>query len=190
MNPKRTQTVFLDKDGVINVDSPHYIKSWEEFAFIDGSLEAVRLLTQNDFQIFLITNQSMINRGMVPLSALEHMFCMMKQEIHAAGGRITDIFYCPHTPQEHCLCRKPLPGLIRQAQNTYELDMDRAFMVGDSAKDIECGINAGCGKSILVLTGNGPEARETLAGKQIFPDYVAENLLDAAYWMIGSLESA
>lgn len=190
MKNKRPKTVFLDRDGVINVDSPDYIKSWKEFAFIDGSLEAIRRLTQNDFQIFLVTNQSMINRGMVPLSELEYMFSMMKQEIHAWGGRITDIFYCPHTPEDHCRCRKPLPGLIQQAQNAYEIDMDRAFMVGDSVRDIECGRNAGCGKSILVLSGNGPEAREILTRKGIFPDHIAENLLDAAQWIIGSLKPA
>jgi histidinol-phosphate phosphatase family protein len=186
MNNKQIDTVFLDKDGVINMDSPDYIKSWEEVVFIDGSLEAIRLLAQNDFQIFLITNQSMINRGMVPVAHLEYMFAMMKQEALAAGGRITDIFYCPHTPEDGCRCRKPLPGLIRQAQQAYPIDMEKSFMVGDSARDIECGKNAGCGKTILVLTGNGPQARTDLAEKQIFPDHIAENLLDAAIWMTGS----
>ena len=190
METKSIWTAFLDRDGVINMDSPDYIKSWEEFFFIDGSLEAIRRLTQNHFQIFLITNQSMINRGMVPLPVLEQMFIKMKQEISAAGGRITDIFFCPHTPDDNCQCRKPLPGLIQQAQARYAIDMDRTFMVGDSAKDIECGINAGCHKSVLVLTGNGKEARKTLAEKQIFPDYIAADLLDAARWMTGEQSPA
>jgi len=190
MKKKQIQTVFLDRDGVINVDSPGYIKSWEEFAFIDGSLEALRLLTRNNFQIFLITNQSMINRGMVPISVLEHMFSMMKQEVEASGGHITDIFCCPHTPDEHCCCRKPLPGLIQQAQHAYEIDMKKAFMVGDSVTDIECAQNAGCGKLILVKTGNGRAAMKLLAEKQIILDYVAEKLLDAAQWMIGSVKTA
>lgn len=186
MKKKLSQTVFLDRDGVINIDSPEYIKSWEEFTFIEGSLEAVRQLTENNFHIILITNQSIINRGMVPRQELEYIFSMMKKQIAASGGLITDIFYCPHTPEDQCDCRKPLPGLIHQAMKAYEIDMDRAFMVGDSVKDIECARNAGCRNLILVQTGNGLEARETLSRKNIIPDYVAKNLLDAARWITGS----
>jgi len=188
MKKKLPQTVFLDRDGVINIDSSAYIKTWEEFTFIDGSLEAIRRLTENKFHIILITNQSVINRGMVPRQELERIFSMMKQKITAAGGRITDIFYCPHTPDDGCDCRKPLPGLIYQAMAAYEIDLQNSFMVGDSAKDIQCARNAGCGNAILVQTGNGLQARETLSRENIFPDYVAQNLLDAARWMIGSVK--
>jgi D-glycero-D-manno-heptose 1,7-bisphosphate phosphatase len=186
MKKKLSQTVFLDRDGVINVDSPDYIKTWEEFTFIDGSLEAIRRLTESNFHIILITNQSIINRKMVPKKELDYIFSMMTKKIQDSGGKITDIFYCPHTPDDQCACRKPLPGLIHQALELYEIDMKKAFMVGDSAKDIECARNAGCGNLILVQTGNGPEAKETLSLKNIFPDYVAENLLDATKWIIGS----
>ena len=108
-------TVFLDRDGVVNQDSPDYIKSPEEFHFIPQSPEAVALLNRHGFQVILITNQSLIGRGMAPVSTLEAIFDKMKAGVAAAGGEILDIFYCPHTPDGGCDCRKPKPGLIEQA---------------------------------------------------------------------------
>ncbi len=183
MKTKLNKTVFLDRDGVINVDSPLYIKSWKEFTFIEGSLEAIQLLTANDFHIIIITNQSIINRGMVPLKELEYIFSMMEKEIIDNRGKITDIFYCPHTPDDECNCRKPLPGLIQQAQRKYEINIFNAIMVGDSAKDIECAKNAGCGNAILVKTGNGKKAHKTLSQKDIIPDFFAKDLSDAVRWI-------
>jgi len=184
MKKKLNKTIFLDRDGVINVDSPSYIKSWDEFSFIPGSLEALRILNEKGFDVILITNQSIINRGMIPKNALEQIFLMMNSEIESSGGKITDIFFCPHTPEEECACRKPLPGLIQKAQEKYEIELFESVMVGDSAKDIQCARNAGCGTSILVKTGNGTEARETLLQESIYPDHIADNLLDAVKWIL------
>lgn len=184
MKKKLNKTIFLDRDGVINVDSPFYIKSWDEFVFIPGSIEALRILNENGFDVILITNQSIINRGMIPQNVLEHIFLMMKSEIESSGGKITDIFFCPHTPEEGCACRKPLPGLIRKAQKKYEINISKSIMVGDSAKDIQCARNAGCGTAILLKTGTGQQARETLLGESIYPDHIAENLLGAVKWIL------
>jgi histidinol phosphatase-like enzyme len=95
-----------------------------------------------------------------------------------------DIFFCPHRPDEDCPCRKPEPGLIHQARSRYGIDLKRAYMVGDSAKDIECSQNAGCGRAILVRTGNGAEAETVLSQKNLSPAYVAADLADAANWII------
>lgn len=179
------KTVFMDRDGVINQDSPDYIKSWEEFIFIDGSLAALQLLTENGYDIILITNQSAINRNMVPVEELDRIFSMMQQQVTASGGRITDIFYCPHTPQEACGCRKPKPGLIQQARQRYDIRLETAVMIGDSVKDIECARNAGCGTAILVRTGNGSDAETVLNRQNRPPDHVADNLLKAVQWMLG-----
>ncbi len=178
--------VFLDRDGVINRDSPDYIKNWPEFEFLPGSLAAIANLTLKGFTIILITNQSMINRGISTREDLEHMHAMMIREVESAGGKISDIFYCPHAPVENCACRKPKPGLIHAAQEAWRIDLDSAHMVGDSPKDIECAINAGCGRAILVKTGNGASAAKVLQRKGIPPDYIAENLFDAANWIIGT----
>jgi D-glycero-D-manno-heptose 1,7-bisphosphate phosphatase len=177
-------TVFLDRDGVINVDSPSYIKIPEEFFFIPDSAEAVALLSQNGFNVILITNQSMINRKISTLHDLEAIFETMKSGIGKRGGQIHDIFYCPHTPEEGCPCRKPAPGMINLACKKYAIDPSTSFMVGDSAKDIECARNAGVGNAVLVQTGNGIKAAESLEKRGIKPDYSAINLMDAARWII------
>lgn len=184
MRTAEKPTIFLDRDGVINFDSSSYIKKPEEFSFIPDSAEAVALLSQNGFNVIVITNQSMINRKISTLKNLEAIFETMKSVIMEKGGRINDIFYCPHTPEEGCLCRKPAPGMIDFACKTYGIDPSTSFMVGDSAKDIECARNAGVGKAILVLTGNGIKAVKNLGERGIKPDFIASNLMDASRWII------
>jgi len=178
------KVVFLDRDGVINRDSPDYIKSWSEFEFLPGSLEAIRLLTLNGFATIVITNQSAINRKMVSGKVLDDMHTLMKQAITSKGGKIKDIFFCPHVPEDRCHCRKPSPGLIFRAKQKYRIDISTSVMVGDSAKDIECARNAGCGHAVLVKTGNGSEAEKILKEKEIFPDFIARNLLEAVGWIL------
>lgn len=178
------KVVFLDRDGVINKDSPHYIKSWAEFEFLPRSIEAIKQLTLNDFTTIIITNQSVINRNMVSKKGLDYIHRMMKKVVQSRGGEIKDIFFCPHTPEDGCDCRKPNPGLIHKAQQVYRIDLEATAMVGDSAKDIECALNAGCGNTVLVKTGNGLEAEKILAKKAIYPDHVALDLYDAVHWII------
>lgn len=175
-----SQAIFLDRDGVINRDSPDYIKSWAEFEFLPGSLEALRLLTEKGFRLILITNQSIVNRGMVPAKVLGDIHDHLRQTVAKAGGRIEDIFFCPHRPDEGCACRKPKTGLIEQAVQRYHLDPADAVMIGDNAKDILCGRNAGCRATMLVQTGNGLSARQELANQDIAPDYVVPDLLHGA----------
>ena len=175
--------VFLDRDGVINRDSSDYIKSWAEFEFIPGSIDAIKLLKLNSFVVIIITNQSAINRNMISSDELKYIHSMMKSALKSGGGEIKDIFYCPHVPEDKCNCRKPEPGLIHKAQKTYHIELANSVMIGDSIKDILCARNAGCGHSILVKTGNGIDAEKILAQKKIFPDYVAEDLLDAATFL-------
>jgi D-glycero-D-manno-heptose 1,7-bisphosphate phosphatase len=181
---KKQNVVFLDRDGVINRDSPDYIKSWSEFEFLPGSLMALKLLTLNRFTIIIITNQSVIHRKMVSENGLNFIHEMMKKTVQSKGGEIKDIFYCPHIPEDRCDCRKPKPGLIYRAKKTYRIDLDSSYMVGDSAKDIECAINAGCGSAILVKTGNGVTAEKLLKEKMIQPDVIVPNLLEAVNWII------
>lgn len=181
---KNNYTIFLDRDGVINEDSDQYIKEPSEFHFIEKSPEAIAMLCGHGFDVIVITNQSMIGRGWVSLDILDKIFQKMLHGIKAVGGQIKDIFFCPHAPSDNCKCRKPEPGLILNACDTHSIKLDRSLMVGDSAKDIEAGLNAGCAKTILVLTGNGKKAKQSLEKKSIFPDYVAADLHDAACWIV------
>lgn len=172
--------IFLDRDGVINRDSPEYVKCWEAFEFLPGSLKAIAELSRAGCTLILITNQSIVGRGMVPQGVLEDMHRRMRGAIEAAGGEIFDIFYCPHRPDEDCDCRKPEPGLIFQAKERYGIDLPRTVMIGDNVKDVACGRNAGCGATILVRTGSGREAEKALAREPIRPTAVADDLNAAA----------
>lgn len=178
------KVVFLDRDGVINHDSPDYIKGWSEVRFIPGSLSAIKTLNDAGYTVMIITNQSAVHRQMISMDELEKIHRELARAACDEGGRITDVFFCPHLPDEGCTCRKPLPGLIRRAREKYPIDLEKSFMVGDSAKDIECAKQAGCGHAVLVKTGNGRKASVALAQKGIRPDKIAEDLAAAAAWII------
>jgi D-glycero-D-manno-heptose 1,7-bisphosphate phosphatase len=135
------KVVFLDRDGVINFDSPDYIKSCAEFEFIPGSLEAIRRLTANGFTSIVVTNQSALARKLISAAELNRIHAMMKRAVVSATGRITDVFYCPHLPGDGCDCRKPAPGLIYQARRKYDIDLAAAVMVGDSLDDLRLVLN-------------------------------------------------
>ena len=180
--------VFLDRDGVINKDSPDYVKSWSEFEFLPGSLDAIRLLTEKKYQVVIITNQSIINRKMASLDDLEFMHSMMKKAVREAGGEIKDIFFCPHKPEDGCSCSKPEPGLILQASNKYGIDISNSVMVGDSAKDIGCAKRAGCRYAVLVRSGNFKWAIAELEQEKIYPDHIVNDLYEAAVWIIANVD--
>ena len=179
------KVVFLDRDGTINQDSADYIKNWSEFIFLPRSIEAMRDLTAAGFTIIVITNQSAIPRKLISPAELENIHLKLKTAVNAGGGQIRDIFYCPHMPEDGCECRKPLPGLVLQAHRKYQIDLAASVMVGDSAKDIECAHNAGCGHSILVKTGNFRKAAARLADANLAADYLAADLYEAAEWILG-----
>ena len=185
MDKMLQKVVFLDRDGVINEDSPDYIKTWSEFRFLPGSLEALKLLNTEGFTTIVITNQSIIHRKMAPEATLREIHENMRRMVNQHGGHITDIFFCPHRPEEGCQCRKPKPGLIRQAQKMYPMNRLNTWMVGDSVKDIDCARNAGCGQAILVRTGNGSASERILGERKTPPDYVADTLFDAVNWITG-----
>ncbi len=179
-------TVFLDRDGVINRDSPDYVTSWDQFVFLPGSLEAIVRLTRAGMAVMLITNQSAVGRGMMDVATLEDMHRNLRQAVERQGGRIDAVFYCPHHPDEGCDCRKPKPGLILEARRQYNLDLAASTMIGDSARDIECGIRAGCGRTILVRTGLH-DAQAQLTTKGLHPDRVAADLAAAVDWLLGTM---
>ena len=176
--------VFIDRDGTINRDSADYIRSRSEFDFIPGIIEAMRNLTANGFTSIVITNQSALARKFISREELDAMHAMMCRAVASGGGKITDVFFCPHMPDEGCKCRKPAPGLIYQAKKKYNIELADSIMVGDHVKDIACGRNAGCGMTVLVKSGLDPDVEKELKIKPISTDYVAGNLFEAAEWII------
>jgi D-glycero-D-manno-heptose 1,7-bisphosphate phosphatase len=141
-------------------------------------------LTENGFTVILITNQSIVNRKLVCLKTLETIHENMKKVIESQGGKIRDVFFCPHAPEDECACRKPKPGMILEAKKKYNIDLSSAFMVGDRSKDIACARNAGCAFAILVKTGNGCYEETNLEQQQYLPDHVANDLYEAVSWII------
>jgi len=154
-----TRFVILDRDGVINKDSMDYIKSADEWVPIPGSLEAIALLTSNNIEVYIATNQAGVARGKLTLDALDSIHRKLVDEVEETGGRIVDIKFCPHHPDEKCWCRKPNPGLLEDLATTHELSLKEGCYVGDSLKDLRAAESAGC-SGILVMTGNGIETQK------------------------------
>jgi D-glycero-D-manno-heptose 1,7-bisphosphate phosphatase len=129
--------VFLDRDGVINVDRRDYVKSWSEFKFLPRVFEALRVLKKSGIPVIILTNQSAVNRGLMTLDTLLEIHKKMLEIIRKHGGEIQAIYYCPHTPAENCECRKPKPGMVRKAVKDLKIDLSVSYLVGDSEKDVE-----------------------------------------------------
>ena len=167
--------IILDRDGVINFDSDQFIKSPEEWKPIPGSLEAIARLCQADYRVVVATNQSGIGRGLFDMSTLNAIHDKMHKACALMGGRIDAVFFCPHTSDADCHCRKPKSGMIEEIAERYNIDLKGIPSVGDSLRDLEASARLGA-KPLLVRTGKGTktEAKGGLPeGTQIFPDLAA-----------------
>ncbi len=151
--------IILDRDGVINQDSVAFIKKASEWAPLPQSLEAIAALSQAGFLVHVATNQSGIGRGLFSLDDLEAIHQKMHQSLAALGGKVDFIAFCPHRPEEACVCRKPKPGLIHQCLQKASVLPQDAFVIGDSLRDLEAAKAASC-LSALVLTGNGIKTQQ------------------------------
>lgn len=149
-----TGAIFLDRDGVINENRTDHVKCWEEFEWLPGVLTSIRRLSQTGMPIFVVTNQAIVHRGVLTAEGLGDIHGRMLTMIEQAGGRIDKVFYCPHDHHEDCDCRKPKPGMLKQAAQEFGIDLTKSFMVGDAWTDIEAGLAVGA-SSILVMTGRG-----------------------------------
>ncbi len=146
--------VILDRDGTINADSNEYIKSPDEWIPLPGALEAIARLNHAGWHVVVASNQSGLGRGLFDVASLNAMHTKMHKLLAAVGGRIDAVFYCPHTPDDGCHCRKPASGLFEQIGERYGIDLKGVPVVGDANRDIVAGAVAGC-EPHLVLTGNG-----------------------------------
>ena len=151
--------IFLDRDGVINFDSEKYIKSPSEWRPIPGSLEAIARLCRAEYRVVLLTNQAGIGRGLLDISMLNRIHKKLNAQVQEKGGKIDSIFFCPHTPEDQCSCRKPKPGLLLEASNRLHVPLADIPFVGDSETDVEAAQAVGA-LPILVKTGNGHATHE------------------------------
>lgn len=173
--------VVLDRDGVINRDSDDFIKSPDEWEPIPGSLEAIARLCRDDYKIVIATNQSGVGRGLFSMDTLNKIHNRMLEAVREKGGDIEAVFFCPHTPEDRCACRKPRPGMLLDMQERLKTSLTGVPMVGDSLRDVEAA-QAVNGLPVLLRTGKGArsiealsaaEARERLIHVPLFDDLAA-----------------
>ncbi len=187
-------TIFLDRDGTLNPD-PGYIRSPERFELFPGVAEALAKLKRAGAQLIVVTNQSGIARGLLSVSDLDAVHFKLKSLLDAAGASLDAIYFCPHHPDDHCICRKPNPGMIDQAQRERRIDLTRSYLIGDHTRDLELAKRAGV-RSILVTTGVVlPQQAEELKNTGLSPDRVAASLSEAVDWLMadaagGSMEQS
>jgi D-glycero-D-manno-heptose 1,7-bisphosphate phosphatase len=150
---------ILDRDGVINFDSDHYIKSPAEWRPIPGSIEAIARLHQNGYRVAVATNQSGIGRGLFDMATFNAINDKMMEMVFRQGGRIDALFFCPHTAVEQCSCRKPRTGMYEEIGARFHAELKGVPCVGDSLKDMQAADAVGA-QAILVLTGKGRKTQE------------------------------
>ena len=154
--------VFLDRDGVINRRRPDHVKSWEEFEFLPGVLDALADLRSMDTRVIVITNQSVVGRGLLAAEGLRQIHTRMLQAIRATGGHVEAVYACLHAPAQGCTCRKPAPTLFYRASDDLGIRLSDSIMVGDSPTDVDAARAAGC-RPVLISDG----------GNAVSPDVVA-----------------
>jgi len=144
--------IILGRDGILNQYREDHVKAPEEWVPIPGALDAVARLNHAGWHTVLATNQAGIGRGMIDMAVLNTVHVHMMQLLYTHGGRLDAVFFCPHTPEEGCDCRKPLPGMMRQVAQRYGVDLPHVPMVCDNLRDLQAAHAAGC-LPHLVLSG-------------------------------------
>lgn len=171
--------IFLDRDGVIIEHRDTYVRQWRDAAFLPRSLGALAQLDTSALRVFIITNQSIIGRGEVSAETVREINERIIAVVRSHGGQIDAAYTCPHTPQDHCACRKPQPGLLMQAAGEFALDLPRSVVIGDALTDLQAGAAAGVGLQILVATGRGTSQAALLTEASLPNARQAADLADA-----------
>ncbi len=176
-------TVFLDRDGTLNIDSG-YLKSPDDLTVLPGVGAALAKLKQAGARLIVVTNQSGVGRGYFTSKDLEAIHSKLRLVLAEDGVTLDGLYFCPHHPDDRCNCRKPARGMVDRALAELQVDLSRAYVVGDSARDVELARQVGA-KGLLVMTGpSGAEALADLTARDLSPDHVADDLSQAVEWII------
>jgi len=161
----KISAVFLDRDGVLNENSDDFVRNTEELIIFPFVPASVRKLNDAGIDCYIISNQSGIGRGYFPLEESVRMFEKILTTTLSYGGKIRDYFFCPHTPEEACICRKPQTGLFDKAVEKYGINRNETLFIGDSPADYYMAVNARI-PFVLVRTGNGRITEELLRNEK------------------------
>lgn len=184
------RAIFMDRDGTVS-DEVGYVNDLGRYRLLPGSAEAIRRINQSGFLAFVITNQSGVARGLFDETLLRQVNETLARWLLEEGARLDGIYVCPHHPdvgeapwRQQCECRKPRPGLLRQAAREHDVDLSASYMIGDTVLDIEAARNAGA-TGVLVLTGYGKgDLKYRMAQRGLTPAHVAADLLEAVEWIL------
>lgn len=171
---KSEKALFLDRDGIINVDHG-YTSTIEGFEFTKGIFDLLHHFQKKRYRLFVVTNQSGIGRGYYTESDYRKLTEWMLTQLHEQGIAIDEVFHCPHRPDEACHCRKPKTGMIEQALRTYPIDLKHSWLIGDKQSDIQLADNAGIGHSIYIGSGTPPVATLSFGSVEACAHYFQEN---------------
>lgn len=147
-----TKLVILGRDGILNQYREGHVTAPEEWLAVPGALEAVARINHAGWHTVVATNQAGIGRGMIDMSAVNAVHAHMNKQLMVQGGRIDAVFFCPHTPEENCGCRKPKPGMMLEIGRRYGIALEQVPMVADTLRDLQAAASAGC-QPHLVLSG-------------------------------------
>lgn len=150
--------LILDRDGTLNRNRDDYVASPDEWEALPGALEAVARLNQGGWRVVLATNQSGIGRGLFDMASLNAIHAKMHRQLAAAGARVEAVFFCPHAPEDACVCRKPAPGLFVQIGQRFGMDLSRVPAAGNAVRHVQAAAAAGC-PTHLLLTGQSEALR-------------------------------
>lgn len=145
----KSKAVFLDRDGVINEKRDDHVKNISEFKIFSGVGDAIKLLRDKGYLVIIITNQSAIGRKIISEKKLDEIHTELKNYLNQHDTYVDSIYYCPHTPEENCSCRKPKPGLLIKATNDFGINLEESYFIGDSESDLNAAKEARC-KGILL----------------------------------------
>lgn len=161
---------------------PGYVRSWADVSVLPGVPQALQALRRANFVLLIVSNQSVVGRGLMDLSAVQALQQQIEAELMRMGGGVDATYLCPHAPEEGCACRKPQPGLLLQAAQDWQVDLQSSFLIGDALTDLEAGRAAGT-KPLLVRSGRGA-AQEQLLAVQDWPGLLTfDDLSAAAQWI-------
>lgn len=175
--------VLLDRDGVINADTPQGVLRFEEFVFLPRAREAIALLTQHGFSIAVCTNQSAIGKGQTTHAMVEQVHTYMCEEVAKAGGRIDSVYYASEAPEQPSTRRKPAPGMLLEALTEFHAQPSQTPFVGDMLRDLEAAYAAGCPR-ILTRTGKGATLEASGIPPHVAPVTVTDDLYTAAQLIV------